>query len=296
MRSILRLILMFRRALVLALLASLAPSAPAVAGQKKVHVVASFYPLAWAAREVGGDAVRVTDLTPPGSEPHDLELSPDDRDAIEDADLVIVLGGGFQPAVEEAAEQRDGKTLSVIDEYFTGAARRRARKDPHVWLDLRVMLGITGLVGEALEDLKPGTGSSPISDVLVDFQLEAEAGLAECERDLIVTAHESFGWLARAYGLRQEGIAGIDPESEPSPKRLAELADLVKKEDVTTIFTEDLVSPKVARTLAREAGGVRTAVLSPLESLTKEQRRRGDDYLDVMRKNLSQLRSALSCS
>jgi zinc transport system substrate-binding protein len=159
-----------------------------------------------------------------------------------------------------------------------------------------MMFAMAGFIGEALDDAKRGAGSSLVGDALLALHEDFETGLATCERNLLVTAHEAFGWLARRYGLRQEGIAGIDPESEPSPKRLAELADLVEEEGVTTIFTEDLVSPKVARTLAREAGGIRTEVLSPLESLTEAQRERGDDYLDVMRDNLTKLRAALGCS
>lgn len=291
-----------RRTLLLLVVAALVavPVTPAAA-KRRFTVVASFYPLAWAAQQVGGDGVRVTDLTPPGGEPHDLELSPDDRDAIETADLVIVLGGGFQPAVEKAAKQRDrGKTLVIVDA-FSGI-RRRALSDPHVWLDLEVMKMIAIGVAAVLHPKLVSTPMSfptkrfPVIQRLAVLRDQFETGLANCDRRLIVTSHAAFGWLASAYGLKQKAIAGIDPESEPSPRRLDELADLVKKKGVTTIFTEDLVSPKVAKTLAREAGGVRTAVLSPLESLTKEQRKRGDDYLDVMRENLSQLRRALGCS
>ena len=124
---------------------------------------------------------------------------------------------------------------------------------------------------------------------------EYRAGLADCDRRVIVTAHEAFGWLAARYDLDQHGVAGIDPEQEPDPERLADLADLARREGVTTVFTEELVSPKVARTLAREAGGLETRVLSPIESLTEDERARGDDYLDVMRTNLRRLRAALGC-
>src|SRR5688572_26003139 len=234
MRPILRLILMLRRALLVALVALLFLGAsPAAAGRRKV-VVASFYPLAWAAKEVvGGSEVKVTDLTPPGSEPHDLELTTDDRDAIEDADLVIVLGGGFQPAVEEAAKQRDGRTLVVVDE-LPRADRRHAKRDPHFWLDPSTLQKAGNLVAQ---ELRRG-GAPRLDEELGALDEEYRDGLARCERDLIVTAHDAFGWLARAYGLRQEAIAGIDPESEPSPKRLAHLADLVEREGVTTVFTE----------------------------------------------------------
>jgi ABC-type Zn uptake system ZnuABC Zn-binding protein ZnuA len=122
---------------------------------------------------------------------------------------------------------------------------------------------------------------------------EYRAGLADCDRTLVVTAHEAFGWLAKRYGLHQQGVAGIDPDAEPDPKRLGELADLARAKSVTTVFTEALVSPKVAQTLAREAGGLDTVVLSPLEGLTDRERARGDDYLAVMRRNLEKLRGAL---
>jgi len=263
----------------------------------RVRVAASFYPLAWSARQVGGDRVRVTDLTPPGTEPHDLELDADARVAIEDADLVIVLGGGFQPAVEEAAEQRDGPTLVILDE-LGPAGRERAQRDPHVWLDPSVMVSISTTIGERLLDLG-GARRGRVTRTearLRDLDADFETGLASCDRDLLVSAHEAFGWLASRYGLRQEGIAGIDPEAEPNPRRVAELADLVQARGVTTVFTEDLVSPDVAETLAREAGGLRTEVLSPLESRTKEQRSRRHDYLDVMRSNLEKLRNALGCA
>ena len=125
---------------------------------------------------------------------------------------------------------------------------------------------------------------------------EFETGLSDCERGTIVTAHDAFGWLAKRYGLEQQAIAGISPDQEPSADRLAELADLVEAQGVTTIFTEELVSPDVAETLAREAGDMRTEVLNPLEGLTDEESDAGDDYLSIMRDNLSKLRQALGCS
>ena len=118
-------------------------------------------------------------------------------------------------------------------------------------------------------------------------------GLGDCEHDTIVTAHEAFGYLARAYGLEQEGVAGISPDAEPDARRLAELADLVEERGITTVFTEELVSPRIAQTLAREAGGVRTEVLNPLEGLTPEEIEANDTYITVMDENLAKLRAAL---
>jgi zinc transport system substrate-binding protein len=133
-----------------------------------------------------------------------------------------------------------------------------------------------------------------LDEQLDSLDADFRDGLADCEQDTIVTNHAAFGYLAAAYGLRQEPIAGLEPETEPSAKRMAELKDLVEREGITTIFTEELVSPKVADTLAREAG-VRTQVLFTLEGLTAEEKAAGKDYLSLMRENLDALRSALGC-
>ncbi len=271
-------------------------AAAGAAAPSRLDVVTAFYPLAWAVEQVGGEHVRVQNLTPAGAEPHDLELTPDQRDAIEDAGLAVVMGQGFQPAVEDAADDRDGPTLRVLSKV------RHAKDDPHVWLDPVRMRRVIDAVAASLAGADPKHAEEFRANAAeVDARLDAldaeyRSGLATCDRDLVVTAHEAFGYLTRRYGLRQEGVAGIAPDAEPNPDRLAELADLAVREGVTTVFTETLVSPKVARTLAREAGGLRTEVLNPLEGLTDAQSKRGADYLSEMRANLTKLERALGCT
>ena len=248
-------------------------------------VVASFYPLAYAASEIGGGNVRVRNLAPPGVEPHDLELSPKDADAIEAADVVLVLGRDFQPAVERVA-QRNRHTVALLDRLDIGG------DDPHVWLDPLIMSRIVTEIGRALSmDGPAGALSAEIQALDGRFR----AGLAECKRKKIVTAHESFGRLASRYGLTQHAVAGLSPEAEPDPATLAELADLIRREGITTVFTEELVSPQLARTLAREAG-VGTEVLNPLEGLSTAEQRAGATYITVMDANLQKLRRALGCT
>jgi zinc transport system substrate-binding protein len=263
-----------------------------------VEVVAGFYPVAWAAEQIGADRVAVTDLTPPGVEPHDLELSTPQVDDLLDADLAVVLGGGFQPAVEDAAEQRDGPTLTLLDRL----PRRGLREsDPHVWLDPVLMIETVDAVELALIDADPQGAdayrrrAATTRARLTRLDEAYRTGLADCQRRLLVTAHEAFGYLADRYGLRQEGVAGISPEAEPDPRRLAELADLARDQGVIVIFTEEQLSPEIARTLAREAGGLRTEVLSPLESLTRAERDADADYLSVMERNLDRIKGALGC-
>jgi zinc transport system substrate-binding protein len=306
-------------------------SAAKDAGSRKserLDVVAAFYPLAWVAEQVGGKRVVVTNLTPAGAEPHDLELTTKQRDQIEDAALVVVMGSGFQPTVEDAAEFRDAGTLELLARLpIEGAGSRVAEDehadeddpggkddhadedepgdeglDPHVWLDPELMEAVVDETVIALSKVDPKgaatyeANAEALKGELADLDDRFSTGLAECDRDLIVTSHDAFGYLAAAYGLRQEGVAGLSPDEEPNPRRLAELADLAKDKGVTTIFTEELVSPRIAQTLAREAGGLKTATLNPLEGLTPKELERGDDYVSVMDRNLKSLRRALGCS
>ncbi|MGA9160486.1 MAG: metal ABC transporter substrate-binding protein [Actinomycetota bacterium] len=273
----------------------------------RVAVVASFYPLAEAASRVGGDLVSVENLTPPGVEPHDLELAPDDIEAIATADVVLYLGGGFQPAVEDAVPQAEDAVavdaLATIDTHAAPAseAERGLTLDPHVWLDPARFEQIVRAVSGALVEADPANEAAYDANArtyvteLAKLDDEFRGGLSDCQRTTIVTSHEAFGYLADAYGLTQVAISGLSPEAEPDPRRLAELRDLVEREGITTIFAEELVSPKVAETLADEAG-VTVAVLNPIESLTDAQVEAGEDYLSIMRQNLETLRKALGCA
>ena len=271
-----------------------------------VSVVASFYPLAFVAERIGGECVDVANLTPPGIEPHDIELSPDAVESIATADVVLYLGGGFQPAIEDAVRDASGDAVDLLDVVSTPPAEGEVAAeglivDPHVWLDPARLASIADATADAIDRAGAasscdvvGTAASLRAD-LESLDHDFRTSLGGCERDLIVTNHAAFGYLASAYGLRQEAIAGLEPETEPSARRLAALIELVKQEGVTTILTEELVSPDVAETLAGEAG-VDTAVLYTIEGLTDEESAAGEDYLSLMRKNLETLRVALGCS
>ena len=258
---------------------------------------------------VGGPVVAVTNLTPPGVEPHDLELDPEQVAEIAGADLVLYLGEGFQPAVQDAVDVvAEGEHVDLLQ--GIGRARTTSEPgepsagdvvDPHVWLDPVLMRRIVDRIAETLGRLDPAhaAGFRNRADAfdadLAELDEEYRSGLSSCRRRVLVTSHAAFGYLADRYGLTQEPITGLSPEAEPDPERLAQLAADVQRTGTTTIFTETLVSPKVAQTLAREAG-VTTAVLNPLEGLTQQQVQAGDDYLSVMRSNLAALRRGLDCA
>jgi zinc transport system substrate-binding protein len=247
-------------------------------------VVAGFYPLAWAAERVAGDDVRVVNLTPAGVEPHDIELTPRDVEQIDDADVVLYLGHGFQPALEDAARGQDG-AVDLL------GVQRLLGPDPHVWLDPGRFTLLLLRIGELLDEPE---SAAALAAELEELDAEFETGLADCDRRQIVTSHAAFGYLADAYGLEQIALTGVTPEAEPSPRALEDLIHQVRELGATTVFFEDLVSPELAETVARETGA-RTAELDPLEGLSQEDLDAGEDYLSTMRSNLSALREALGC-
>lgn len=269
----------------------------------ELRVVTSFYPVYEAARRVGGEQADVTNLTPAGTEPHDLELTPRQVDQLQDADLIFFVGQGFQPGVQKIAERRGGKAIDVLeglplDEGGTGSGDEGV--DPHFWLDPTLMQEAVDRIEDAFSAtaaehrLEFERNAAAYNDELRALDAEYKATLSRCRRKELVTSHAAFHYLAERYGLTQEAIAGLSPDAEPDARRLAEIANLVRQRGTTTIFYETLVSPQVAETIARDTG-TKTAVLNPIEGLTEEQLAKGETYLSVMAANLAALKEALGC-
>jgi zinc transport system substrate-binding protein len=259
------------------------------------RVVAAFYPLAWAAEQIGGSSVEVENLTPPGAEPHDVELTPRDIEDVQSADLVLYLGHGFQPALAEAVENRSGPSIDLLAGQELSSAPEgegELTADPHVWLD---PVRFSQMVIAAGRELNRDEAAAHLAQRLRQLDAEYTSGLANCRRHEIVTSHAAFGYLAKRYGLRQIALTGVSPEAEPTAKGLLRLIDEVKTSGATTVFFETLVSPRLAETVARESGA-ETAVLDPLEGLSKDEVAAGEDYMSVMRANLATLERALDCS
>ncbi|MGW9449537.1 metal ABC transporter substrate-binding protein [Streptomyces sp. NPDC055632] len=287
----------------------------------KLDVVASFYPMQYLAERIGGGHVAVETLTKPGVEPHDLELKPKQIGALGEADVILYLKG-IQPAVDEAIAQAgvkntvDAATLTKLEAHGTGAGHDHGHgeeghehaeeeghdhgsevgTDPHVWLDPVKYAEVAKGVGSAFEKADPDHAADykKNTDALVkklgDLNTEFETGLKNTATRTFITTHSAFGYLAERYHLEQEGISGVDPESEPSPARMKELQEIAAKDKVSTVFFETLASDRTAKTLAGDTG-LKTDVLDPLEGITDKSR--GSDYIEVMRSNLTALKKAL---
>ncbi|MGI8755660.1 MAG: metal ABC transporter substrate-binding protein [Acidimicrobiales bacterium] len=260
------------------------------------------------AERVGGSRVEVSSLTKPGAEPHDLELTPRDVAGVQDADLVVYLSG-FQPAVDDAVKEAPGTVFDArkpadLDLTFTPIEEGTAAKgesgttDPHFWLDptrlARVARSFAATLAQA-DEAHAATYQANAKAMVAKLNAldqDYRDGLRSCANKDLVTSHNAFGYLARRYGLKQVGITGLTPEAEPSSGDLGRIADFVKARHVKTIYFETLVSPAIARTVARESVA-HTEVLDPIEGLN--DRSQGANYLEVMRSNLANLRSGQPC-
>lgn len=284
--------------------------------KNKLEVTASFYSMAEFAQKVGGEKVHVTNLTPVGAEPHDFEPSPQDIAKIERSGVFIYTGAGFEPWADKIVPGLKKVTVINVGEgidllpaipeekeesgsHETDEPHHSHATDPHFYLDPVLDQKVVKLISKKLSEVDPANRSyyeknaSDYIDELVALDEEYKAGLVNCGSRDIVTSHAAFAYLAKRYDLNQIPIAGI-AEEEPSPAKLADIAKLVKEKHIKYIFFEELVSPRLSETIAREAGA-KTLVLDPIEGLTPEKKKAGKDFISLMRDNLDNLRLALDC-
>ena len=296
----------------------------APAGPEALEVMAATYPLQYATEQVGGAHVAVTSLTPPGVDAHDLELSPHAVAQLSRADLVVYLSG-FQAAVDDAVAQDESRAMDVADhaslldpdEKSAGATAAaeagddhaddhadagddhdghdHSGLDPHFWLDPTRLADVALAIGEELATLDPANAADYRANAAAlaarqgELDAELAEGLASCASRTIVVSHQAFGYLAERYDLEQVSIAGLDPDGEPSPARLAEVAQEIRAHGATTVFSEP-GGASVAETLASNLG-IDVAELNPLDA----QLDADVDYPTAMRQNLAALEEALQC-
>ena len=291
-------------------------------------IVTGVYPLEWLAQEIGGDTTAVVQLTEPGAEPHDLELSGRQIAETSEADIVFYVEG-LQPAVDEAvAQEAEEASLDVADlvslrpadggeddhegegegdhehdhegedDHTHEEDHDHGPHDPHFWLDVDLMAETAQALAERMGEVHPEGADTyrqeaeRVTGELAAIGEEYEEGLSSCEHREVVVGHTAFSYLTDHYDLEQIGVSGVDPETEPSPAQIAAIADVVNERDISTIFTEPLMPAETADTIAAETDA-RVEVLDPLEGVTDQSP--GDDYPSIMRGNLEALTTALGC-
>lgn len=279
-----------------------------------ISVVATFYPLEAFARLVGGERVTVRSIVPAGAEPHDYEPSQKDILAVYEAEIFLLNGAGIDPWAEKIRPELERRGVKVIkmselvsllpvteeEEEHQQEESEESEFDPHYWLDPVWMEETVRAIANALiaRDSQSREEYIQRRDVtlteLRHLDQEYQNALTACRLDTVITSHNAFSYLGKRYGFTTVSISGISPETEPSPRRLVELAQMIQVKGIRHIFFETLVSPKVSETLARETGA-QTLVFNPLEGLTDAERAAGENYFTLMRQNLANLQTALQC-
>jgi zinc transport system substrate-binding protein len=274
----------------------------------ELSVVATFYPLQDFALAIGGTKVSVENMTPAGSEPHDFEPTAKSLAEASKSQIFIYNGTGMEPWVKDFLSDYSGQAVSAAaglsllghEEDEEEEEHEELTSDPHFWLDPNRAQIIVDNILVAFKQADPANANyydqnaTDYKAKLVALDDDFRSGLGTCSLDTIVTTHNAFAYVADRYQFKVVSIAGISPDEEPSPAKLAEITDLVREKNISYIFLEELASSKLADTLANETG-VQTAVLDPIEGLSADNADTGQNYLSLQRQNLATLRTALVC-
>ena len=287
---------------------------------EKIQVMTTFYPMYEFTKQVVGDKGDVELLIPAGTEPHDFEPSAKDLAKISDSDVFVYNSPGLETWTDNLTDTIDTKQTEIIQaskdiklmegtehdheeahDHDTQEHEEHGHShelDPHVWLDPALAIKEVETIRDQLSKKYPDDkaafekNAASYIDELKKLDEEFQTAFKDAKNKTFVTQHAAFGYLANQYGLTQEAIAGISPDQEPSPSRLSELKHYVDDNQVKVIYFEENASSKVAETLSKETG-VKLEVLNPLESLTDKQIKDGEDYLSVMRENLTALKESI---
>lgn len=287
---------------------------------EKIQVMTTFYPMYEFTKQVVGDKGDIELLIPAGTEPHDFEPSAKDLAKISDSDVFVYNSPELETWTDNLTDTIDTKQTEIIQaskdiklmegtehdheeahDHDTQEHEEHGHShelDPHVWLDPALAIKEVETIRDQLSKKYPDDkaafekNAASYIDELKKLDEEFQTAFKDAKNKTFVTQHAAFGYLANQYGLTQEAIAGISPDQEPSPSRLSELKHYVDDNQVKVIYFEENASSKVAETLSKETG-VKLEVLNPLESLTDKQIKDGEDYLSVMRENLTALKESI---
>ena len=286
---------------------------------ENISVITTIFPLSEFAQTVGGDRVKVDQLIPPGAEAHTWEPKPSDIVKLSGADVFIYTGAEMEPWVSGILKSIENQKLQIIEanqgllllsadqtealgeEHHHSHESMHQRFDPHIWLNFDYDQKIVDKIAAALSKRDPEgillyqRNAEAYKVKLRDLDQRYRKELGRCDsKEIILGSHAAFGYLAKQYGLIQIPLYGISPNSEPTPKKMAEVITLAKHYQTKAIYYEELVSDKLAKTIAQEAGA-KILVLSTGENLTKKQIEAKVSFLALMEQNLENLKYGLAC-
>ena len=268
----------------------------------KILLTTSIYPLSFFSKEIGGDKVSVTTVTPAGVEPHDFEPKPGDLTSVYDSRILIINGLGLEPWADKIkGELISNNIIIVTASDGVDLVEKNGQPDPHIWLDpvsaQRIVLNIRdGLVkaDPENEDIYR-TNADNLIVKLINLDNLYRKNLFDCRQKTVIASHSVFGYLEKRYRFHQDSLAGLSPDEEPSAQRMAELINTIKDNNIKYILTETLLSPKLSETLSRETGAA-IILFNPLESLSLQESDKREDYFTIQNNNIRTLATALQCT
>ena len=264
-------------------------------GNKKVNIMVSVYPLKEFADKIAGDKAEVSCMVPDNMEPHDYEPKTKDFEALIKSDAFIYNGLGLETWVDQVKSVIGDKELLIVDSSEGVEVRKEGDViDPHSWLSLKEAEkqaeNIKDTLVEIDEDNKAYYEENYDAFVgeLESLYNEYKEKFDNLSTKDFVTGHAAFGYLCRDFGLQQKSVENLFAEGEPTPKQLEQLVTFCKENNIKTVFSESLASPKVSETLAKEVG----AEVVPI--LTLESNEDDKSYVEAMRYNLEEIYKCLS--
>ncbi|HEX9079164.1 MAG TPA: metal ABC transporter substrate-binding protein [Desulfuromonadaceae bacterium] len=292
-------------------------SAPA---QKKLVVVTTLFPLYDFARTIGGDKAEVTLILPPGVEPHSFEPRPEDAARVTGADLFVFTNEYMEPWAVKFVRGLNAPNVTLVDsskgvtflravageegEEEHGAAghhHHAGTMDPHIWLDFGNAQIMVDNIAAAMCAKDPADKAYYLANAaackaeLKKLDDDYRKGLSSCaKRVFLHGGHFAFGYLAHRYGLRYESAAAVNADAEPTPAQLIELVKQVKANGLKYVYSEELLSPRVAEMIARESGAS-VLLLHGAHNISRDDFAKGVTFISLMRRNLANLRTGLEC-
>jgi zinc transport system substrate-binding protein len=274
----------------------------------KIKVIASFYPIFEFVKKVGGDRVEVSSLIPVGIEPHDYEPTIQQVQNAETADMLVFNGAGFEgqwiKSINAKFAVDTSKGLNLTESTYGHAGddeHSRELLDPHIWLDPLLAKQQVEKIRDGLIRVDPANAAFYNENAkrfiaeLDNLDKKIRSELSNCEKKDFITFHRAFGYFANRYGLTEHEIHPNSPEGEILPQRIEQIIGLARDMGLDTIYSEELVDPRLANVIAQEIPNGRVLVLGPIEGIDKEEQNAGIGYIDKMNENIENLKIGLKC-
>jgi manganese/iron transport system substrate-binding protein len=250
---------------IVALLALLAGcNSPAPNNSSKLKVVATHSVICDLTTQIAATTIDLKCLGQGGSDPHNYQPTPDDRQAIEAANLILYSGYNLEPVVQRLIQSAPSATpkIAVAERAVPQPLKQGNEIDPHVWHNARNGIAMVNVIQTQLAESSPTNAATytqnakGLTDRLttIDGWIKGAIATIPPQNRKLITTHDSLGYYGAAYGLAIEGaLQGLSTDEQPTPTRVKQLVDAIKATQVPTIFAETSVNPTLIKTVAQEA-------------------------------------------